>query len=301
MIVPKGFRYSALLLQNLVARTNPSFKRVLEPSSITSEMPFVDDYNRASNSIMVLPYVLALNTLYRVLGDRRVGRTLDLCCGPGHFTRMLGGRAEYEEVVGLDLSDLMLDHARKNVEVARPAGKITFTKKDVSRLDGVSTSSVDVTTFLNGAHHFPTIEAVKGVLQEADRVTKADGAILVMDPIRQKNQSLSDFYVEVGGEDYVKKGLTNFNLDFRNSILASWRVDEFRGVIPEKTSRRWIQVVPFGVPTFQLLVGLPVGQEEPFVGRGLKTEEIKALIPLEYHFDWFMFNLTFRLGKKIRC
>jgi ubiquinone/menaquinone biosynthesis C-methylase UbiE len=303
MRLPKGLSYSYLMCLNFFSRSNLDFKRITEPSSITDEQVFVDDYNRASNSIMMLPYVLVLQSLKRILGAKEVNKVVDLCCGPGHFTRLLAKQMGMKNITGVDLSGPMLKYAGENATKENLSQKLKFLNSDVTNLEGMAAASVDLVTWLNGAHHFTSIEEVSKVLSEAERVTKPEGLIFVLDPVRQKNKKISDMYHALSGADYVKKDMSYFYIDFYNSLLASWKTDEFIEAIPNDTTRDWVQVVPFGLPSFQLLIGLPRGQKELFAQEGMSKASLKSLIPKESWFDWLMFNFTFSIAsiRWIRC
>jgi ubiquinone/menaquinone biosynthesis C-methylase UbiE len=297
MNLPKGIRYSYLVFSNLLTCPNSKFQRQLEPSSITDGQDFVDDYNRASDSIMMLPYVQALDTIHRIQGKKEMKQAIDLCSGPGHFSRLLAKQKEIKNVTCVDLSEPMLSYAERNAEREKLLAKMHFIKNDVTKLDSIQNESIDLTTFLNGAHHFNSIDEVKKVLIEAERITKADGLIYVMDPVRQKNKKISDMYFNISGEDYVRKGMNFFNKDFYNSLLASFRPQEFIHAIPENSKRQWVLIVPFGVPSFQILIGLSKDQKKLFQHSGSSISYIKTLIPEESLADWKMFNFSFRFGR----
>jgi toxoflavin synthase len=56
----------------------------------------------------------------KLIGDVEGKRVLDVACGEGHFTRMLGN-AGAAEVVGIDISERMIDLAREQ-EARQPLG-----------------------------------------------------------------------------------------------------------------------------------------------------------------------------------
>lgn len=297
MNLPKGIRYSYLVLSNLASCTSSSFVRIPEPSAVTDGQDFVNDYNRASESVMMLPYVLALDTIRRIQGTKIVHSAIDLCCGPGHFGRLLAKQIEVHQVTGVDLSEPMLRYAQGNADKEDLSHKMRFIKSDVTQLSELQNSSADLVTFLNGAHHFNSIEDVTKAVLEAERVVRKNGLILVLDPVRQKNKKMTDLYFHLSREDYVKKGMNFFNTDFYNSLLASFRPDEFLRAIPGSSTRQWVLIIPFGVPSFQMLIGLPQGQKTLFTFPGLSPSDIKTLIPEESLFDWKMFRFSFRFGR----
>jgi toxoflavin synthase len=60
------------------------------------------------------------HSFLKLVGDVEGKRVLDVACGEGHFTRMLRS-AGAAEVVGIDISERMIDLAREQ-ETRRPLG-----------------------------------------------------------------------------------------------------------------------------------------------------------------------------------
>src|SRR5437763_17107780 len=67
----------------------------------------------------------------RLGADPHGGRCVEVGCGPGRMTGALAER--FDEVVALDVSPAMLDHARSNVT----APNVSFAALSAQRLDGV--------------------------------------------------------------------------------------------------------------------------------------------------------------------
>jgi ubiquinone/menaquinone biosynthesis C-methylase UbiE len=75
-------------------------------------------YQKAKNTLPV--YKVDTYSLLRLVGDVSGKKVLDVACGEGHFTRLLR-RAGAAEVVGLDLSERMIELARQQ-EAQQPLG-----------------------------------------------------------------------------------------------------------------------------------------------------------------------------------
>ena len=107
---------------------------------------------------------LACQTIVDLLGDRIAGaRVCDLCCGEGYVGRhllTLGPR----EVVGIDLSETLIDVARRRA----PDGPISYRVDDASRLASVPDSAFDVVVsqlaMMDVADHRGLFAAVRRVL-----------------------------------------------------------------------------------------------------------------------------------------
>lgn len=292
----KYFQYAYLSILNNLSKSE--LERVQEPSAITDQAAFVDDYNKAVNSQMVLPYAIAMNTVYRAMGQKVPKRALDLCCGPGHFTGFLATYFGCEKVKGVDLSDAMLHRARENAVSAGLSQVAEFQKGDVTNLDHCDSKSFDVVTFMNGAHHLNSLADVTQVLMEAERVATSEGLIMVMDPVRQKTDKITKLYHQVAGRSYLDQGLAHFNEDFHSSICASWSPEELISAVPKNSQRKWVQLTPFGLPTFQIILGLPVGREQVFIREPLSQEVLNSMIPKNLKAEWQMLKLSFNLASK---
>ncbi|MBC7466527.1 MAG: class I SAM-dependent methyltransferase [Bdellovibrio sp.] len=297
----KQLKYVQLVIMNLFSKSK--LPRTPEPSALTDQLQHVEEYNQAINTIMILPYVLVLDMIARLTDTKGLSfqeskKAIDLCCGPGHFTRLLASYGNCGEVTGVDLSEPMLEVAASNARKENLENKLTYIKSDVMSLEAIPSNSLDIVSFMDGAHHMNSINDVKKILTEAARVAKSSGLIVLLDPVRPKNLATADLYEKISGESYVEMGLTHFMKDFHDSIHASWKADELFEAIPTNTNRKWIQLVPFGFPAFQIVIGLPEGQTSLNQGKGLSAEAIAELIPKKYKADWDMLKLSFSLAKK---
>jgi ubiquinone/menaquinone biosynthesis C-methylase UbiE len=298
--ISKTLQYTSLVVLNFFSK--PRLKRTPEPFALTEHKQHVEDYDRAIHTIMVLPYVLVMDFVYRLTNKDDPKKALDLCCGPGHFTRMLAKHLKCHEVIGVDLSEPMLKKAQDNAQSEKLSEVLRYVKSDVASLDSIESKSMDIVSFMDGAHHMSSIQDVTKILKEADRVAKPEGIVILLDPVRPKTVSTTNLYHRIAGKPYVDLGLSYFNKDFYDSLLASWSPDELFESIPKDTSRKWVQLVPFGFPAFQIVLGLPAGQDEIFAGKGLPRTLLSCLIDPEWKADWNLLKFSFRLAKqKVRA
>ncbi len=295
----KTIQYTGLILAHTFSKSK--LKRMPEPHALTDQELHVEDYNKAIHSVMILPYVLVLDMIHRLTDQNEKKfskKAIDLCCGPGHFTRLLAKYFNCSEVTGVDLSEPMLKKAQENAKKENLTDILKYIKSDVSNLETVESKSVDLVSFMDGAHHMNSTQDITKILREADRVTKPEGMIILLDPVRPKTSSTANLYHRIAGKAYVDLGLTYFNSDFRDSILASWSGAELFQAIPKNTNRKWVQLMPFGFPAFQIIIGLPEGREKLFIGEGLPQEVVAKLIPKEGKSDWSMLKLSFQFAKR---
>jgi SAM-dependent methyltransferase len=245
---------SLLIRQSFCKQT---LKRIPEPTEITDSPHKVEEYNRAMETNLAILYDLAIDLIYRV-SPSAIGTAVDLACGPGHFTSLLNDRLGCDFVCGLDLSKPMIDTARKTYK------NIFFVVDDITNIQKVIGNYTFLSCFTNSAHHMSSLSKVNKVLNEMERITRPDGLIFVSDLVRPKNLNMAIDYIHLVGPTR----LPDFWDDFRNSVFAAWTVDELKDTLPYYTDRTWYQIVPYGFPIMQVLVGLPVGRKELFIRKG---------------------------------
>ena len=242
----------------------PHLDRTPEPDSVMHGQANVEEFDQVLDSKLAIAYAAALDVIYRVRNTDCVENAVDLACGPGHFSIFLSQKLGYKKVTGIDLSRPMLKAAEANAGAYGAIENVRFELGDATALDRIDNASCDLATFNDAAHHMPDLATVTRVLAEMERITKTDGTIFVMDLVRLKNAALTERYINSIGADYLKRGLTSFFEDFRNSMYAAWTSDELKNSVPHGTKRNWYQIIPWGLPTIQMLVGVPGDQTKLF-------------------------------------
>ncbi|MBI3615862.1 MAG: hypothetical protein HY211_05025 [Candidatus Omnitrophica bacterium] len=144
---------------------------------------------------------------------------------------------------------------------------------DVTQPGDFPSGRWDLTSFTMGAHHLPDLETVSRVVKQMDRITQPEGLVMVMDVARLRTARFTEHYVKFMGRDHLKRGLKKLFEDFHHSMYAAWTTREFKTVVPPASTRRWCRLVPFGLPTVQILLGLPVGRKRVFIRPGFSAQE----------------------------
>jgi len=268
-----------------------------EPSQVTAAADNVVQYDQVMSTKLVLAYAAGLQTVHRALAGTG-GMAVDLACGPGHYTLCLARYLKFEKVLGIDLSPGMFAIASQNATQQGLDRAVSFQRGDVTNLADLASGSFSLSSFTDAAHHMPDIETVGQVLREMDRVTRPDGLVMVMDLARLRTAKLTERYVNTLGHDYVARGLPAFLDDFRNSMYAAFTVAEMRQAIPRKTRRFWCHVVPRGLPTTQIILGLPEGRSKPMVRGGVPWDDASHPIPDSMRSEWSILSSSLAFGAK---
>jgi ubiquinone/menaquinone biosynthesis C-methylase UbiE len=103
------------------------------------------------------------------------GTVVDVGCGSGHALLRMKEMG-FQRLIGVDISDKMLDFARKLVEANNLSDAITIHKGDVCNLDWIEPNSVDVVTALGVIEYLRDDEAF---LAEMHRILKPGGAAVI--------------------------------------------------------------------------------------------------------------------------
>ncbi len=104
----------------------------------------------------------------------KYGNILELGCGTGQFTVFLAKNG-FENITGIDLSEGMLNKAKKKAKEEGVESKIKFIKMNVQNLDSIDETFDNVIAIR--CFRFLGVKALK----EAYRVLKPKGRIVIMD------------------------------------------------------------------------------------------------------------------------
>jgi ubiquinone/menaquinone biosynthesis C-methylase UbiE len=114
-------------------------------------------------------FKIQLPAILNLLGNLRGKSLIDICCGPGTYSVEFAKRRA--NVLGIDLSQKMLDKARNNAKMADV--KLTLQKADAHFIpcpDNSFDIAVIILTILNDK-----------IIEEAARVLKPSGLLLISD------------------------------------------------------------------------------------------------------------------------
>ncbi len=287
------------LTMTFVQQTGPQrLERCPEPHQLTDAADNVVQYDQVLTTKLAIAYAVGLEIVHRARSPITAGSAVDLACGPGHYTLCLAQHLRYDAIEGIDLSAPMVETARANADRQGMQNRVRFRTGDVTALSDVPSGSVDLASFTDAAHHLPDLDRVERVLREMERISKPDGLVMVMDLVRLRTAELTERYVQTLGHDYVARGLPAFFDDFRNSMYAAWTADELHGAIPRDSQRWWCHIVPRGLPTIQIILGLPVGRQKLFVRSGFPWPKDQNPVPPSMRWEWRLLRWSLALGSR---
>lgn len=154
-------------------------------------------FDRIAPTYDMLNHTLSLNIdrlwrrrvvrLVRRFAPRRI---LDVATGTGDLAIAMARRIRGTQVLGVDLSEGMLDIARRKVAEAGLDGRVVFDTGDAERLS-VSDSAVDVATVAFGVRNFGDLDAG---LRDIARTLREGGRIVILEFSTPRNPLARAFY-----------------------------------------------------------------------------------------------------------
>lgn len=118
---------------------------------------------------------------------------LDIATGTGDFAILAGRRLAPAQLIGVDISEGMMQVARQKVARYGMEAMIHFQKEDCLRMS-FADDSFDAVTIAFGVRNFENLDAC---LREIHRVLRADGHLAILElstPVRSPFKQLFAFY-----------------------------------------------------------------------------------------------------------
>ncbi len=292
-LVPTVLFYFVLSIRNFLTRVQ--FPRTPESSSLTDDLQNVEDYDEVMKTSLAVFYAVALETIHRAMPATN-GAALDMACGPGQYTNLMARTFDFESVTGVDLAPHMIECCKEKLKNFKD-GNLGFEISDVTKLENFREDQFRLSTFMDAAHHLPTLDHVTNALSEMDRVTSRDGFVFVLDVCRLRSAAVTESYVKYEGRTNIERGLTRFQSDFHESMYAAWTYDEFATCIPSDSKRKWLHIKPIGgASVVQLVVGLPHDQGSLFIKKGLPWKKGEHPFADQFISQWTILRKILRMG-----
>lgn len=232
-------------------------ERIPEPDLIMISQENVDEFNEIINSNVAVSFCGALELLFKIEALPCSGRVLDLACGPGHFSLFLAKYGNAQKVIGIDLSEQMLEKAQHNAAKMGLSDRVEFILGDITNLHQFENLQFDLITCTNSAHHLPTIASLQKMLCEMERLMTPQGTSFIMDLTRLNTSDCLEKYIHLMGKEYLAHGLEKLFEDFHNSMYAAWTPSELCSAIPLTQTHQWNYFSVFPLPINQFLFAKP--------------------------------------------
>jgi ubiquinone/menaquinone biosynthesis C-methylase UbiE len=134
--------------------------------------------------------VEGLRRLVMLAGTGAQDRVIDVACGPAFLTMEFA--AACGEAVGIDGTDVFVDHARREAR-RRALANVRFVLADVERMP-LRDGHFDVAVCRAAFHHFPRPETV---LREMVRVTKPGARLVIADQVSSADPAKALLHNEI--------------------------------------------------------------------------------------------------------
>lgn len=170
------------------------------------------------------------NRVVRIVRRHTPQRILDVATGTGDLAILLARKIKGASVVGVDLSEEMLNVARRKVHSEGLDSRILLEKGDAEGLTTIASDSVDVATVAFGVRNFEDLE---GGLREMHRALKPGGKIVVLEFSTPRNRLIRWVYAQYSHHLLPAIGGL-ISKDKRAYIYLPESVDEFPS--PERFS-----------------------------------------------------------------
>jgi cyclopropane fatty-acyl-phospholipid synthase-like methyltransferase len=165
-------------------------------------------------------YEMCTRALSRLIPEG--GSVFDLGSGSGRFLAHLARHRPDVQMVGVDLSEPMLETGRQLLAEEGLEDRVELRRADVTNLDDAVPDKVDVISCIWTLHQLPTAEHVDECLREVAAVRRAHGcAVFLADFGRLKNPRT--FPLMVSAASNVPRGVI---ADGVASERAAWTFDE---------------------------------------------------------------------------
>lgn len=193
--------------------------RVLEPEGMETE-DGARVYDEMDHSEVNARFV---DDFLSVHGPCRGGEVLDVGTGPGRIPIRLCGFDEGARVLGIDLSESMLEKAERNVEVSGLNERIRFALGDANEMT-LAEEGYEAVISNSIVHHIPTPTPA---LTKMARLVAPGGTLMVRDLYRPKDQSTIAALVSryAGGESASARGLLEASLN------AALTLEEIQAIV----------------------------------------------------------------------
>jgi ubiquinone/menaquinone biosynthesis C-methylase UbiE len=177
----------------------------------------VEEYDRGAKLYMIPEYKYFVHQILRQ--GIKSGKVLDIGTGTGLLSIELAkSKSGRFQIIGLDLSENMIARAKDNAREARVNNLVEFVLSTAASMPFPDRTFDLVMSYASLHHWFHPID----VFNEAQRVTKDGGTIIIRDNLRVYGEPFLSFFLWL-----VTRFMDNDHRQrWRKSILASYTLGE---------------------------------------------------------------------------
>ena len=151
------------------------------------------------------------------------GTLMDLGSGSGQFLTHLARCRSDIRIIGLDLSEAMIQLGHQSLRSAGLEGRVSLRRGDMTRFSQTAPQSVHLVSSIFSLHHLPAMQDLERCMEEIFNVRSATGcAVWLFDHVRPRHpRTLEDF-----PEVFTPTSSPLFKQDSRNSLEASFSFED---------------------------------------------------------------------------
>ncbi len=213
--------------------SSTGFERVPESNLIMDAPEAVAAFRRAGAQNGVLSGVYTYHLAQSCALIRPGDRVIDLGCGPANLLVAAARLNPESTFTGIDLSPRMIDEARKLVK-ASGLRNVELRLDDITKLELVEDSSVDVVLSSMALHHLADVESLHTCLMAIDRVLTPKGKIYICDFGRLKSLGSVEYFVRRA----IPEEETILRRDYYESLRAAFSKFEFKMALLKLEARK---------------------------------------------------------------
>ena len=199
--------------------------RTPEPGAMTSSASVVGFDEAGTTSLLPLYRFNAL-AISRLAAPG--ARILDLGCGSGRFLAYLATRRPDLKLVGLDLSEAMIDLGRRHLAEAGLEDRVSLVRGDMREFRRLLPAKPDIITSIFALHHLATQDDLVACLREINAVSSDDHALVwIFDHTRPHHLRTAEEVSKI----FTPAASLAFRRNSYNSLCASWSFEELHAAL----------------------------------------------------------------------
>ena len=161
------------------------------------------------------------------------GSVADIGCGPGYLIAAMGKSLPHLSIIGIDISEEILDKARRNLAAKGLNEKVTFRLGDIQKLP-VEPDSLDFAVSTLSLHHW---SRPGEAIEELFRVLKPGGQFLIFD-VRRDSPRLMYWIMRFAQAVVLPTALSRAN-EPTSSFLAGYTPAEVDSILSSTPFKKY--------------------------------------------------------------